>query len=75
MHDRIFDRFVGVEDHAKRPGSGLGLYISRQLAERQGASLRLGWSELGKGSTFCLSYPRLAGAGINGAAGRRRPPA
>lgn len=56
MRARIFDRFVRVEDRTATPGTGLGLYISRQLAELQGGRLALERSELGEGSTFRLTF-------------------
>jgi signal transduction histidine kinase len=38
-------------------GTGLGLYISRLMAEGMGGTLFLEKSEEGKGSTFCLTLP------------------
>jgi signal transduction histidine kinase len=38
-------------------GTGLGLYISRLLAEGMAGSLELGHSEAGKGSTFVVELP------------------
>jgi PAS domain S-box-containing protein len=58
MHERIFDRFVRVEDRGSVAGSGLGLYVSRELASLQGGSLKLLWSEVGRGSAFALQLPR-----------------
>jgi signal transduction histidine kinase/HAMP domain-containing protein len=55
----IFERFFRV-DHPElgpQPGTGLGLYIGRELAERHGGSLYLERSELGKGSLFVLRLP------------------
>jgi signal transduction histidine kinase len=54
--DRIFERFFRVNDEglSPQPGTGLGLYISRDLAHRLGASLVLQRSEPGKGSIFAL---------------------
>ncbi|WP_246683493.1 ATP-binding protein [Labrys sp. KNU-23] len=37
-------------------GSGLGLYISREIAQQNGGELKLGASDA-TGSTFCLSLP------------------
>jgi PAS domain S-box-containing protein len=57
MQDRIFERFVRVQDHTAEPGTGLGLFIARHLAERQGGSLRLVSSWPGEGSVFSLRLP------------------
>ncbi len=57
MHERIFERFVRVQDRGREPGTGLGLYVSRYLAERQGGSLRLVSSAPGSGSVFALRLP------------------
>lgn len=60
---RIFDRFQRIDDlqQTSVPGTGLGLYIARQLAERHGGRLELEWTEAGRGSQFALHLP-LAGA-------------
>ena len=54
--DKIFDWFY-QGDHM-RAGSGLGLHLSKRIAELHSGNLSL-QSELGKGSTFTLSLPRL----------------
>ncbi|HAC44981.1 MAG TPA: two-component sensor histidine kinase, partial [Chloroflexi bacterium] len=46
---------------AKVPGVGLGLYISRQLAERHSGSLVLESSTPEEGTVFTLAIP-LAGS-------------
>ena len=51
----IFEEFSRIGDSDK-PGAGLGLAISRLLAEALGGSISLE-SELGKGSTFTLWLP------------------
>lgn len=57
LRDRIFERFVGREGTVT-PGSGLGLYLSRQLAEMQNAGLHLETPGSKTGATFRLSFPR-----------------
>ncbi|MBK1879023.1 hypothetical protein JIN87_19215 [Pelagicoccus mobilis] len=56
--EMIFDKFVKLsEDHnAARRGVGLGLAISKQLAERLGGSLHVD-STYGAGSTFTFEIP------------------
>ncbi len=56
MRERIFDRFVRLESPGEplQPGTGLGLYISRELARRHGGELEVVDSEPGRGSTLAL---------------------
>ena len=56
---RIFKRFVRGSDRfaLEKPGSGLGLYLSRGLAEQMGGSLQLQSSRPEKGSSFVLRLP------------------
>lgn len=57
-HERIFDRFVRVDNplRIKAGGAGLGLYIVKSLVELQGGKVWLK-SEVGKGSAFYVSLP------------------
>jgi PAS domain S-box-containing protein len=57
--DRVFERFFRVEDALtmRTSGSGLGLYIARELASAMGGSLTVA-SSPGRGSTFTLLLPR-----------------
>ncbi len=52
---RIFEEFVQVSE-SKQPGTGLGLPISRRLAQLLDGSLTV-YSTLGTGSTFRLTLP------------------
>lgn len=60
MHERIFERFVRVHDRSREPGTGLGLYVARHLAQCQKGSLRLVSSASGTGSDFSLRLPAAA---------------
>jgi signal transduction histidine kinase len=59
QRSRVFRPFHRGNDPAFDgvPGSGLGLYVSRQLAEANGGSLTLERSELGVGTAFALNLP------------------
>jgi signal transduction histidine kinase len=59
--DRIFERFyrLGDPNTMTTGGSGLGLYIARELARAQGGDLTLA-SPPGSGSTFTLQVPLAA---------------
>jgi signal transduction histidine kinase len=57
--ERIFDRFHRSNDPAfqRMPGTGLGLYISRELAEQHGGSLKVEGERPGGGTVFALCLP------------------
>ncbi|WP_052388927.1 PAS-domain containing protein [Belnapia moabensis] len=56
---RAFEPFTQLDSSLSRrfPGSGLGLYLSRALAEAQGATLTLD-STPGQGTTALLRFPK-----------------
>jgi signal transduction histidine kinase len=58
-HERIFERFFRANDPqlAPHPGTGLGLYISRELAHRHAGRLSVARSTPGQGSTLSLALP------------------
>lgn len=55
--ERIFDPFFTTR--APGEGTGLGLYLSRQIIEAHGGSLRVG-SVHGRGAAFIINYRSLA---------------
>jgi PAS domain S-box-containing protein len=60
----LFERFYRAEDKQGRSGTGLGLYITKQIVEAHGGHI---WveSHLNKGSTFSFNLP-FNGKGGNG---------
>jgi signal transduction histidine kinase len=59
LREKVFERFFRIDDPdlAMRPGTGLGLYISRELAHRNGGGLIVADSTPGRGSRIALSLP------------------
>lgn len=57
----LFQKFYRVDNSDTREigGTGLGLYLCRQLAETMNGNIRVN-SEYGKGSTFYLDLPRVS---------------
>jgi signal transduction histidine kinase len=58
-HERIFERFFRANDPQlpPHPGTGLGLYISRELAHRHEGTLSVVRSTPGQGATLSLVLP------------------
>ena len=57
----LFQPFVQVHDMAiTEPGSGLGLYICKQIVELHGGTIGARSPGLGRGSTFWFTLPRPA---------------
>src|SRR4051812_18687109 len=61
LHD-IFDKYAQARSRATRSekGTGLGLYITRQLVELHGGKISV-QSEVGRGSTFSFTIPVAEG--------------
>ncbi len=60
---RIFEAFTRLGKSSEVPGSGLGLFITRGIAETHGGQLRVesgAGSERARGATFTLGLPRHA---------------
>jgi signal transduction histidine kinase len=57
--DSIFERFHRVDDERRRTieGTGLGLYITRQLVEMHGGAITVHSLGKGRGSTFTVLLP------------------
>jgi PAS domain S-box-containing protein len=61
--ERIFEKFYRADPQLTRPtGTGIGLYISRELARRMGGRLDL-TSEPGEGATFVVELPSAERSG------------
>ena len=65
----VFDRFFRVDEARSREdgGAGLGLSIAKSICSAHGAQIQVD-SQLGEGSRFCLMFPRLPKAVVQGAA-------
>jgi PAS domain S-box-containing protein len=60
-HERIFERFYRLDPDLRYTitGTGLGLYISRELVRLMGGRIEVR-SQLGQGSTFAVELPLAA---------------
>jgi signal transduction histidine kinase len=56
QHGLIFEKFGRANVGGGKPGSGLGLFIARSIAEAHGGTLRVR-SAPGQGATFRLELP------------------
>lgn len=56
--EKLFGKFQQITSSEGRPaGTGLGLYISQQMARKLGGDIWLEQSSIGKGSEFICSFP------------------
>jgi two-component system sensor histidine kinase MprB len=60
----VFDRFYRSDDSRSMPGSGLGLSIVRQVAERHSGTVEAGASPSG-GARLTLRLPGSSAAVVN----------
>lgn len=58
IHYRMQDKLFKVDTTTRRKGHGLGLFISRNLAETMGGQIRLLDSIMFVGSVFAVEFPR-----------------
>lgn len=58
QQEKVFTRFYQVEGSSKMTGLGRGLYLSKEIVERHGGHVGVN-SQVGKGSTFYFSVPRM----------------
>jgi signal transduction histidine kinase len=58
---RVFQRFYRAGDEMTRsvPGTGLGLFLAREIVQRHGGSIRAASLGPGRGSTFTVQVPRI----------------
>ena len=59
-HGLIFEKFGRAGDNEARPGTGLGLFLSRSFAEAHGGTLDVD-SRPGDGASFTLTLPAARG--------------
>jgi signal transduction histidine kinase len=58
---RVFQRFYRAGDEMTRsvPGTGLGLFLAKEIVQRHGGTIRAASLGPGRGSTFTVHLPRI----------------
>jgi signal transduction histidine kinase len=59
MHERIFTPFYQLKNTQKAANDGLGLTVVKQLVQTLQGEISVN-SEIGKGATFIIKFPKLA---------------
>ncbi len=59
---KIFEMFERLHSDSEYPGTGIGLALCKKIVQGWGGQISLD-SEPGRGSTFCVSYPRESSFG------------
>ena len=74
---RVFQRFFRVGDEMTRavPGTGLGLFLAKEIVQRHGGEIRASSRGVGYGSTFTIRLARIHAPATSGALGAYRDPA
>ncbi len=53
---QIFSRFYRGEDHGQQEGVGIGLYLTREILQKEGGYIKVS-SQIGEGSVFSMFLP------------------
>ncbi|MHA2390217.1 MAG: sensor histidine kinase, partial [Candidatus Hodarchaeales archaeon] len=56
--ERIFDQFVTIETEYSIQGTGIGLYLSREIMNSHGGSITAYSEGKGHGMKFTLNFPK-----------------
>jgi signal transduction histidine kinase len=74
---RVFQRFYRVGDEMTRsvPGTGLGLFLAREIVQRHGGEIRAASKGVGFGSTFTIRLARMHAPSPSGTHEAYRVPA
>ena len=54
--EKIFDSYFSTSKKMRKVGTGLGLFLTKQIIEKHGGTIKV-TSKINKGSTFSFSLP------------------